>query len=269
MIGTTTGIVAVITLGLMVAACGKEKHDDSSHAATGKPAAEEHGDHAPTHGGMVLMDSYDHHAEVLLDPTGEHHRVYVSDNTRRALPASTFDTVTLTITRHDGSPEQLAMTRASDDSHWAAKGTAVPKTNAKVKLLYTKGGATLYDVEFPVELILTGKMPITAVNGGIVSAIPGGHVELAADAKGAFKVWLFGEDRAPLPPAGIQVSITTSQKDYGTVALSASGDHFAGNGKPIKGGHAVATVTVERNGKPATASIPLHLEGGGGGHHGH
>lgn len=279
MIRTTTGIVAVITLGLVAAACGKEKHDESSHAASGsahhaapataKPAVEEHGNHDPAHGGAVLMDSYDHHAEVVLDPAGESHRVYVSDNTRRALPASTFDTVTLTITRHDASPEQLPMTRAADDSHWAAKGTAVPKTNAKVKLLYTKGGATLYDVEFPVEFILTGKMPITAVNGGIVSTIPGGHVELAADAKGAFKVWLFGEDRAPLPPAGIKVSVTTSQKDYGMVALSASGDHFVGNGTPIRGGHAVATVTVERNGQASTAKIPLHLEGAGGGHHGH
>ncbi len=53
---------------------------------------------------------------------------------------------------------------------------------------------------------------------------------------------------------------------YGTVALSPSGDHVAGSGKPLKGGHATATVTVERGGQVATTSIALHLEGGHQGH---
>jgi hypothetical protein len=272
MIRTTTRIAALLASGVLAVACGKADQHDHAHAATpatGSPVVKDHGSHDPAHGGMVLMDGHDHHAELVLDPATGAHRVYVSDGARAVLPASTFDTVTLTITQPGAAAEQLAMTRAIDDSHWVAAGKPVPTTGANVKLTYTKGGSTLYDVELAVEYVLTGKAPIAALHGGLVAAIPGGHVELLADASGTFKVWLFDDDRALLPPDAAAVSLTTSQKGYGTVALVPSGDHLAGTGKPIKGGHAMATITVERGGKPSTANIALHLEGGGGGHHGH
>ncbi|MEZ4403222.1 MAG: hypothetical protein R3B06_24570 [Kofleriaceae bacterium] len=215
------------------------------------------------------MDGHDHHAELVLDPTAGAHRVYVSDGARTVLPASTFDTVTLTVTQAGTAPELVAMTRAPDDTHWVAAGKPVPTTGAKVKLTYTKAGATLYDVELPIEYVLTGKMPIAARNGGLVATLPSGHLELLADASGSFKVWLFDDNRAPVAPAEAKVSLATSQKGYAAVALSPSGDHLAGTGAPIKGGHAVATITVERGGQTSAVEIPLHLESGGHGHHGH
>lgn len=281
MIRTTTRIAALLATGVLAVACGNGNQDHQAHAATsgtahhaaaptaGTPPAKDHGGHDPAHGGMVLMDGHDHHAELVLDPTTGAHRVYVSDGARAALPASTFDSVTLTVTAAAGAPEQLVMTRAADDSHWMVAGKAMATTGTKVKLTYAKAGATLYDVEYPIEYVLTGKMPVAAVNGGLVASIPGGHVELLADASGAFKVWLFDDARAPLAPDTAKVSLTTSQKGYAPVVLSPSGDHLAGTGMPIKGGHAMATITVERGGKASTANIALHLEGGGGGHHGH
>ena len=104
-----SGIVAVAALALMASACGNQKHDEQAHAASGSAhhatppagasAPKTHGSHDPAHGGMVLMDGHEHHAELVLDPAGGAHRVYVSDGARNPLPASTFDEVTLTITR--------------------------------------------------------------------------------------------------------------------------------------------------------------------------
>jgi hypothetical protein len=146
---------------LALAACGNSKHDGAHQQHAEAPTPQKtHGGHDPSHGGLVLMDGHDHHAELVLDAAAGAHRLYVSDGARDALPASTFDTVILTVTPPGGAPpEALAMTRAADDSHWVANGKPIAITGSKVKLSYGKGGATLYDVELPIEYILTGKMP--------------------------------------------------------------------------------------------------------------
>lgn len=158
---------------LALAACGDRNHDGAhaatndndhgKHATPAPPAEKAHGSHDPSHGGLVLMDGHDHHAELVIDVAAGTYRIYVSDSARNALPASTFDTVAVAVTPGAGvASEVLAMTRAADDTHWAVTGKPIATTGAKVKLTYGKGGIAFYDVELPIEYILTGKMPAAA-----------------------------------------------------------------------------------------------------------
>lgn len=146
------------------AACTSPGHDEASgsHAHTPTTSAppavtrqpKPHGSHDPAHGGLVMMDPT-YHVEIVLDPKAGQHRVYVSDDMRAALPASTFDAVHLTV-----AGEQLAMTRSSDDTAWQAAGKPAPTTGAKVSIAYSKGGQQVarFD-DLPIEYVLTGKMP--------------------------------------------------------------------------------------------------------------
>jgi len=279
--------VTVISV-LWVTGCSKSEsdhgHTQSSgnasahhHAGSGSPPvaqAKPHGSHDAAHGGLVLMDGHDHHAELVLDVKAGHHRIYVSDGARAPLPASTFDEVTLRITPAGGAPEDLKLTRASDDSHWMAMGKPVPTTGTKVKLGYSKAGKSLYDVELPVEYVLTGKMPdvpgttaATPTHSGQIAATPSGPIELVADAGGKFQVWLLDSAGKARPAPGPPVRVSLSKKGYKDVELAPIGDHFEGQGAAIPGGHATATVTVAGSGTTESATIPLHLEKGGG--HGH
>ncbi len=80
-----------------------------------------HGSHDAAHGGFVLMDAV-HHVELVLDVEAGRHRLHVSDAARAPLPASTFDTVELTI-----GDERLVMTRTADDAAWQAAGAPAPR----------------------------------------------------------------------------------------------------------------------------------------------
>ena len=145
-------------------ACTNPGHDEASgthsHTPTTStpppvsPQPKPHGSHDPAHGGLVMMDAK-YHVEIVLDPEAGRHRVYVSDDMRAVLPASTFDEMKLTV-----AGEELAMTRASDDSVWEAAGQPAPTTGAKVSIAYSKGGQQVarFD-DLPIEYVLTGKMP--------------------------------------------------------------------------------------------------------------
>ena len=147
-----------------VAACTNPGHDDAggSHAhpptatttAPVSPQPKAHGSHDPAHGGLVMMDAK-YHVEIVLDPKAGQHRVYVSDDVRTVLPASTFDEVKLTV-----AGEKLAMSRSVDDTAWQAAGRAAPTTGVKVSIAYSKGGQQVarFD-DLPIEYVLTGKMP--------------------------------------------------------------------------------------------------------------
>lgn len=219
------------------------------------------------------MDGHDHHAELVLDPTTGHHRVYVSDQARAPLPATTFDEVTLRISPSSGPAEELKLMKAPDDSHWMASGKPMAATGTKVKLTYSKAGKQLYDVELPVEYVLTGKMPDAPGNtaapahGGQVASTSAGQIELVADASGKFQVWLVDGAGKARPMAGTTVRVSLSKKGYKEVELAPVDDHFEGQGAAITGGHATATVNIETSGTPESATLPLHLEKGGG--HGH
>lgn len=264
----------------LFAACSKKEEGhssgDHSHApvkSDAAKAAKPHGGHDPAYGGMVLMDAFDHHVELVLDTKSGKHRVYVSDGARAPLPASTFDEVTLAV-----AADKLAMTRAADDSHWEASGKPAPETGAEVSISYGKGGKQIAAFEkLAVEYVLTGKMPEgsktpaggeaaqAAPHGGLMQPFSGGHIELVADPSGAFKVWLLGPDLAPMPIDGASVKISVTAKGYADVVAEAKDDHFEGKGAKI-GGHADAVITATVGGKTETARFKLHLESGGHGH---
>lgn len=248
----------------------------SAGGASAQPVDKPHGSHDPAHGGLVLMDAHHHHVELALDAKSGKHRLYVSDDARAPLPASTFDEVRLSIQRDGASPEVLAMARSADGAYWEAAGQPVPERGAKVALSYTKGGATLNQLELPVEYVLTGKMPDEgppgghaagahahkAPHGGLVATTSGGHIELVADAAGRFQVWLLDQNLAPRPAEGATVKIKVATKGYADIVAQAQGDHFEGTGAAVPGAHPAAIVTATVGGKTETARFELHLEAG-------
>lgn len=276
--------LVALAAAVALAACSNSKADKTAgesptahdHAAgdhaQGGPA-KPHGGHDPAHGGLVMMDAT-YHVEIVLDTKDGKHRVFVSDGARDALPASTFDSVTLTV-----AGEKLAMTRAADDSVWEATGKPAPTTGAKVSIAYTRDGKPVANFDdLPIEYVLTGKMPgaagdshdhaaagghaHTAPHGGLVETTTGGHVELVADASGKFQVWLLDAQLAPRPVAGATVKIKVAAKDYADVVAAVQGDHFEGKGAPIPGEHRAVIVAVTVGGKTETARFELHLEPG-------
>jgi hypothetical protein len=254
---------------------------DGMMAPSAKPSAP-HGGHDPAHGGLVLMDAHDHHAELVLDTKGGKHRVFISDGARAPLPASTFDEVQLSIARPSGPVEKLAMTKAADDTYWQATGTPIPEQQAKVSLSYGKGGKPLYQVELPVEYVLTGKMPdepasssaeppAAAPHGGLVSTTSSGHIELVASRSGRFEIWLLDAKLATRRTTGATVTVQVAKGS--AVTAAEAGDHFIATTEAISAGHVTATVTVTASGKTESAQFKLHLENAGnrkaGGHSGH
>ena len=278
-------VASVVAAALAACSKSEPKRDDTDHApaagsgsAPAAPApatpATPHGNHEAAHGGVVMMDAT-YHVEIVLDPGAGKHRVYVSNGARDPLPASTFDSVTLTV-----AGEELAMSRAADDTTWQASGKPAPTSGAKVSIAYAKGGQEVARfADLPIEYVLTGKMPgdgatatheageagehaHQAPHGGLVKTTTGGHIELVADQTGAFKVWLLDGALTPRAIDEASVTIKVAAKGYADVAPVRTGDHFEGKGAPIPGEHAAAIVTATSGGKTETARFELHLESG-------
>jgi hypothetical protein len=89
-----------------------------------------HGDHAPHHGGVVMMKGDDLHYEVVLDPSGREHRVYFTDAVREELPAAAASGVALTIKRPSESDEMVAMRIDDAGESWVGRGRAVANPSA-------------------------------------------------------------------------------------------------------------------------------------------
>jgi hypothetical protein len=84
-----------------------------------------HGDHAPHHGGVVMMKGDDLHYEVVLDPAGREHRVYFTDAVREELPASVASDVALTIKRPSSPDEIVSMQIDDAGESWVGRGQPV------------------------------------------------------------------------------------------------------------------------------------------------
>ena len=115
---------------------------DSQHAGITTP----HGDHAPHHGGIVLMNGEVHY-EVVFDGKGKH-RVWFSDAVREDLPASVASNVVMTITPRMGAVETLALKIDESGESWIADGNPLASGDL-VKLTYSLRGAPL-EIEIPV-----------------------------------------------------------------------------------------------------------------------
>jgi hypothetical protein len=146
-------------LAFALACCGRAPAtappvaNAAAPVATTSPAAGSaapHGDHAPHHGGVVMMKGEDLHYEVVLDPSGRSHRVYFTDAVREDLPASIASEVVLTIKRPSAPEERVALQIDETGESWVGSGTPVDnaaKTTTRVAFSI-KGEAYWIDVPF-------------------------------------------------------------------------------------------------------------------------
>src|SRR5262245_2935544 len=90
----TSFAIAVLAL-VMSWSCGQAPPPPAAStaapSAAGASASGEgsvpHGDHNPHHGGVVMMKG-ELHYEVVVDPSGQAHRLYFTDAIREDLPAT-------------------------------------------------------------------------------------------------------------------------------------------------------------------------------------
>ncbi len=127
---------------LLLVSCANESPPETRPAA----ARQAHGDHAPHHGGLVLMHG-DLHFEVLLDPGGRH-QVYLTDAVREELPASAASEVTVTVLRKDEEPETLALQIDEFGESWVAEGRPVRAEESRAVIALVHQGER-YEIELP------------------------------------------------------------------------------------------------------------------------
>ena len=234
-----------------------------------KPGA--HADHAPQHGGAVLMNG-DVHFEVVFDPAG-HHRVYFSDAVRTDLPASFAAEVTMTIHANGAAAEALKLTPDPSNAFWEARGKPVDvsDTATTARVAYRRADEPPYWIDLPVVWPVGEGKPVqasdTGPHGGFVKETSSGRLELAAERIGAFKLWLLDASGRARPLTDVRARVKVALEDYPEVALAPAGDHLEGKGGAIDAEHATAVVIVDQGGKSETARFTLHLEGHGHGAH--
>jgi hypothetical protein len=116
--------------------------NDAQHAGITMP----HGDHAPHHGGMVLMQG-ELHYEVVLDPKGRH-AVWFSDAVREDLPASVASRLAMTVMRPGAAPEALRLAIDESGESWVASGQPVAGNDVMVTLTFIARGESV-EIEIP------------------------------------------------------------------------------------------------------------------------
>jgi hypothetical protein len=122
-----------VVAALALTSCGRTPAatppaPNAAPTAMASPAAESlvpHGDHAPHHGGVVMMKGDDLHYEIVLDPAGRAYRVYFTDAVREELPASVASDVVLTIKRPSPPDERIAMQIDEAGESWIGRGQPV------------------------------------------------------------------------------------------------------------------------------------------------
>src|SRR6476619_1149853 len=117
-----------------VAAATPDRTIAAPPAAQAPPAAMEHGDHNPHHGGVVYMYD-DMHYEVVLDSAG-HHRVYFTDSAREDLPASLASTVTLSVERRQAAPETISGTIDGQGESWVLDGQPLAGKDTNIRVSF-------------------------------------------------------------------------------------------------------------------------------------
>jgi hypothetical protein len=93
-----------------------------------------HGDHNPHHGGAVMMYKTIHYEVVLLPAGGV--QLYLSDEMRMDLPASTVSEVAAEIERPGSPSETVDMAIAANGEYWQGKSRPVTDSKATVHLAF-------------------------------------------------------------------------------------------------------------------------------------
>jgi hypothetical protein len=115
---------------------------DAQHAGITEP----HGDHAPHHGGVVLMNG-DVHYEVVMEPSGKY-EVWFTDAVRTELPASVAANARVEVARPGTTPEALTLAIDEAGESWVGTGQPVSGDGVIVKVTYDLKG-TPSEVEIP------------------------------------------------------------------------------------------------------------------------
>ena len=94
-----------------------------------------------------MMDGNQQHFEILLGEMDGRHQVYFSSGGRQPLAASVMEQVQLTVTRPDGTVENLAMQRDTTDARWETTGRPLTSPETRIKVAYQGKTFPAYQVE--------------------------------------------------------------------------------------------------------------------------
>jgi hypothetical protein len=139
-------LVACAGCGNVAVGCGTDT--DPPVAAESAPEGVPHGDHAPHHGGVVMMKG-DLHYEIVLESAGRY-RVYFTDATRVDLPAATAENASITIRRPDSPPEGIELRIDEAGESWIGEGQPVSNPAQTIaRITYTIRGEEPYWIDVP------------------------------------------------------------------------------------------------------------------------
>jgi hypothetical protein len=113
--------------------------------------AQEHGDHNPHHGGVVLMYGLDLHYEVVLTPAGKV-ELWLSNAARDDLPASVVSDVAVEIERA-GKRQDVNMAINQNGDGWAGQGAPVNAEGTVLHLGFVFRGEPAL-VSFPAASLM-------------------------------------------------------------------------------------------------------------------
>ena len=136
----------------VAAACSSQPPDQATRPAPAPKDAQHaeittpHGDHAPHHGGIVLMHG-ELHYEVVIDPGGRH-ALWFSDAVREDLPASVASKVEMVVMRPNAPAEPLTLAIDDSGESWITSGKPVTGNDVMVKLTFVARGEPV-EIEIP------------------------------------------------------------------------------------------------------------------------
>jgi hypothetical protein len=106
-------------------------------------------DHAPRHGGLVLMRG-DTHFEIVLTRNGDS-QVYFSDASRSELPASYASEVDLGLIGSGGERQNVPLRAARDGKMWTGRLNLTRDADAIVRVTYVAAGEQPYWIDVPLS----------------------------------------------------------------------------------------------------------------------
>ena len=122
---TLTALTALCAVG-----CTNEVSSDGPETSSPPATVDTHGDHGghahpsegPHHGGLIELGNEEYHAELLHDDETDTVTIYILDGS--AAKQVPIDATEISINaKHDGQPEQFALTAEPDDSDPAGKSS--------------------------------------------------------------------------------------------------------------------------------------------------
>jgi hypothetical protein len=108
-----------------------------------------HMDHAPRHGGLVLMKG-DTHFEVVLDAEGNC-RAYFTDAVRMALPASYATEVSVGLASRQDRRQDILLEPDAAGNSWIGRLKMVEDPLAIVRIMYVARGEAPYWIDVPLS----------------------------------------------------------------------------------------------------------------------